>query len=453
MSEPTAVDRLILVGARGWSRASRDRLAEGAGAGGAAARPAGVALRARGPRPRRAAARCSRWRPATTRRATSPWSWSSLLGPRRRGAVAHPRRARRAPPSVPRPTSSASAPARWPPSGAPSTVVVAGAPAVAERVAAPQSREPLEVAVGDTDLARRAGRPPGGDRLRAGRPGGGARRPVGARRHPRRLPVDGRPAGPRRAVRRRDREHAGVLAVHPAHHPPDQRACWPGRRPSSRGGDGRSAVASPDRRDAVVVRLAPTEHPAALREAQRAARGRGRRRRAVATRRRSRRSSPRSPRSTSRPPSGAARRALRRRRGAFRHPLALARPRPSSSRLGRAGLRVVVGFARRGDMSRAMARMERLRPRRWSPASCPPPGTIAAVGDGRPRRARLARARRRDHPRGARSCAAAARRRSAARWWASAWPASSTSRSATTSSTRTTASAASPASRRGPSPG
>jgi transcription-repair coupling factor (superfamily II helicase) len=48
------------------------------------------------------------------------------------------------------------------------------------------------------------------------------------------------------------------------------------------------------------------------------------------------------------------------------------------SRLGRAGLRVVVAFARRGDMSRALARMERLRPAELEAGDIPPPGTVGA---------------------------------------------------------------------------
>ena len=66
-------------------------------------------------------------------------------------------------------------------------------------------------------------------RLRARRPGRGARPVRGSRRDPRRLPCDRGAGGPRRALRRRDREHALVLDLHPA---------LPRRRRAGRAGAG-----------------------------------------------------------------------------------------------------------------------------------------------------------------------------------------------------------------------
>jgi len=45
-------------------------------------------------------------------------------------------------------------------------------------------------------------------------------------------------------------------------------------------------------------------------------------------------------------------------------------------RLARSGLRVVVAFARRGDLSRAMARMERLKPSELASGELPEPGSV-----------------------------------------------------------------------------
>ena len=55
------------------------------------------------------------------------------------------------------------------------------------------------------------------------------------------------------------------------------------------------------------------------------------------------------------------------------------------ARLARGGLRVLLTFARRGDLSRALARMERLRPAELAPGDLPDPGqvgmtTLAAAG-------------------------------------------------------------------------
>ena len=77
------------------------------------------------------------------------------------------------------------------------------------------------------------------------------------------------------------------------------------------------------------------------------------------------------------PPAGAA-------RGAFDAVEARFATRSASEaeaelgRLGRAGLRVIVAFARRGDMSRSLARMERLRPVELEAGDIPSPGAIGA---------------------------------------------------------------------------
>jgi transcription-repair coupling factor (superfamily II helicase) len=47
------------------------------------------------------------------------------------------------------------------------------------------------------------------------------------------------------------------------------------------------------------------------------------------------------------------------------------------SRLARGGLRVLVTFSRRGDLARALARMERLRPAELAPGELPEPGRVA----------------------------------------------------------------------------
>ena len=111
------------------------------------------------------------------------------------------------------------------------------------------------------------------------------------------------------------------------------------------------------------------------------------------------------------------------------------------ARLARNGHRVLVTFARRGDMERSALRLERLTPTILAP------GQVPERGQRRLRRARRSgracsrmRSDWRSSPR-PRSCAAAAPRPSGARSWAAAWRASWTCASATTWCTRTTASA------------
>ena len=84
--------------------------------------------------------------------------------------------------------------------------------------------EPLALAAGRRAGPRRGHRAPRARRLRAGRPRRGARPVRRPRRARRRLPDDGPRAAPRRVLRRRDRGHPRVLAVHPA------RAAGRGRR-------------------------------------------------------------------------------------------------------------------------------------------------------------------------------------------------------------------------------
>ncbi len=49
------------------------------------------------------------------------------------------------------------------------------------------------------------------------------------------------------------------------------------------------------------------------------------------------------------------------------------------NRLAKAGMRVVLAFARRGDMARAITRMERIRPVDLEPGALPDPGKVGAV--------------------------------------------------------------------------
>ena len=83
-----------------------------------------------------------------------------------------------------------------------------------------------------------------------------------------------------RALRRRGREHARVLAVHPAHHPADRAARWHGRPAEPAGGDVADPLARPGaRRRGASCGWRPAEHPAALARGGGAPGGRGRRRR------------------------------------------------------------------------------------------------------------------------------------------------------------------------------
>jgi len=126
-----------------------------------------------------------------------------------------------------------------------------------------------------------------------------------------------------------------------------------------------------------LIRLAPSEHPKALREAHErledeAAAG------AIAP-----------PQETEReltalaaldlsPPSGSATPAFDAVEARFtsRTP---SEAEGELARLARSGTRVVLAFARRGDMSRAVVRMERLRPSELEPGALPPPGEVGGT--------------------------------------------------------------------------
>ena len=370
MSDPTAIDRLILSGPE--LTAVAGLIAERSGAGGVAlARPAWpyvlAALARTTGRSLLAVA------PGDDEARDLSMELISLLG---RGAVAlWPTRGV--------PTGAAVGPSPHlvgqraraiATLGRPSTVIVAGAPAIAERVAALHTREPLEVAVGQSvsldELV---------DRLVA----------IGYER------VDQVEERGDLSVR------GGILDVYPstadlparvelfgdevesmrAFSPFTQRTirpisrlmAWPA---AEQPGETMDPLSEPAVGDAAVVRLAPTEHGAALREAlerleDEAAAG------AL--------SDPAVVESELAalsaldltPPSGAGGAPF----DAIEARFATRTPSEAEaelSRLGRAGLRVVIGFARRGDMSRAMARMERLRTEEVEPGELPAPGQISA---------------------------------------------------------------------------
>jgi transcription-repair coupling factor (superfamily II helicase) len=257
----------------------------------------------------------------------------------------------------------------------PGTVVVAGAPALAERVPAAASRPaPLEVLQGDRvsleDLV---------DRLTA----------MGYERVP-------------QVEERGDLSvRGGILDVYPstadlparvelfgdevegmrAFSAFTQRTIRPITRlvawPAAEAGEGPwvDPLADPGPGDARVVRLAPSEHAAALREARErledeAAAGE------LAE-----------PASVDEaladlsaldlhPPSGSAAPGFDAVEARFASRSA-AEAEAELSRLARGGLRVLLTFARRGDLSRALARMERLRPAEVAPGGLPDPGRVA----------------------------------------------------------------------------
>ena len=215
-----------------------------------------------------------------------------------------------------------------------------------------------------------------GDGLRARRPGGGARRPVGARRHPRRLPLHRRPARAHRALRRRGREHAGVLGVHPAHDPADHAAgrLARGRAAARRTWPTRSPTPGPAAPRWCAWRRPSTPPPCARRPS-------GSRTRPPPARCPSPRRWPAALAALAAldlaPPARAPGRPLRRRRGALRHPLG----RRGRGRAGAPRPRAGCGSCWR---SRAAATWRgrspgwsACAPGSWSPASCPPPARWA----------------------------------------------------------------------------
>ena len=145
-------------------------------------------------------------------------------------------------------------------------------------------------------------------------------------------------------------------------------------RGRARGADVADPLTDPGPGDSVVVRLAPTEHPAALREAaerleDEAAAG------ALVDPARVADSLARAASLDLSPPAGSAEPALDAVEARFATRSAT-EAEGELARLGRSGLRVVVAFGRRGDMARAVARLARLRPVELEPGELPPAGEV-----------------------------------------------------------------------------
>ncbi len=370
MSEPTAVDRLILGAPE--LRTACERIAEGSRVGGLAlARPAWPYVLA-------ALARTSgrsllAVTPGDDEARDLSLELASLLG---RGAVAlWPTRGVPAGAAIgPSPHLVGQRARALATLGRPSTVVVAGAPAVAERVATIHSREPLEVAVGQSvsldELVERLVAI-GYERVEQVEERGDLSVRGGI------LDVYPSTADLPARIELFGDEIESMRAFSPftqrTIRPISRLVAWPAAEHT---GDTMDPLSEPAVADAVVVRLAPSEHPAALREAaerleDEAAAG------ALSD-----------PAVVEEELAGLAALELAPPSGAGGAPFDAIEARfttrsPSEAeaelgRLARAGLRVVVGFARRGDMSRAMARMERLRPEEVEPGALPSPGSIAA---------------------------------------------------------------------------
>ncbi len=149
---------------------------------------------------------------------------------------------------------------------------------------------------------------------------------------------------------------------------------WPAAEPEGATAD---PLAGFDARPATLVRLAPSEHPTALREAherleEEAAVG------ALAE-----------PAATDAalaglaaldlaPPGGTVTPAFDAVEARFTSRTA-SEAEGELSRLARSGMRVVLSFARRGDMSRAVARLERLRPAEIETGALPAPGEVGGT--------------------------------------------------------------------------
>ncbi len=254
------------------------------------------------------------------------------------------------------------------------TVVVAGAPALAERVPAAAARvPPLEVAVGDRvaleDLVNRLAAM-GYERV----PQVEERGDLSVRGGildvypltadlPARIELFGDEVESIRAfsafTQRTIRPMARLVA-------------WPAAEPGE--GPWTDPLVEPGPGSAALVRLAPSEHPAALREARErledeaaagelseAAEVDGSLAALAAL--------------DLAPPAGSAAPAFDavESRFATRSP---AEAEAELSRLARTGMRVVLAFARRGDLARALARMARLRPSELPPGELPGPGEV-----------------------------------------------------------------------------
>ena len=258
--------------------------------------------------------------------------------------------------------------------GRPATVVLAGAPAVAERVAA-ADQGALEISAG-----RRVGLDDLVDALAA--------------------------LGYERVAQVEERGdlsvRGGILDVYPstadlparielfgdeiesirAFSPFTQRTirpitrllAWPAAEPEGQTTD---PLVDPGLRGASVVRLAPSEHPVALREAlerleEEAEAG------AIADAASVDAALAGLSSIDLAPPSGTLTPAFDATEARFATRTA-SEAEAELGRLARAGLRVVLGFPRRGDMSRAITRMERVRPVELEAGETPPTGRVGAA--------------------------------------------------------------------------
>ncbi|WP_217915108.1 transcription-repair coupling factor [Miltoncostaea marina] len=156
--------------------------------------------------------------------------------------------------------------------------------------------------------------------------------------------------------------------------PIDRLVAWPAAEPPDAGAD---PLADPRMALATVVRLAPGEHAAALREArerleEEAQAG------ALAEPDAVEEALGRLASLDLAPPAGAGGAAF----DAIEARFATRTPSEAEAELGRlvrSGLRVVLAFARRGEMSRAIARFDRLRPGDLGPGELPSPGALGAA--------------------------------------------------------------------------
>jgi transcription-repair coupling factor (superfamily II helicase) len=254
------------------------------------------------------------------------------------------------------------------------TIVVAGAPALAERVpAAPARPEPLELALGQVASLDEVV-----DRLVA----------MGYER------VDQVEERGDVSVR------GGILDVYPATadlparvelfgdeiesirafsaftqrtiRPITRLVAWPAAEPE--GAPRADPLVDPGPAGATLVRLAPAEHAAALRDAAERLEDEAAAGELTDAAEVQRELAALSSLDLS-PPSGSATPAFDAVEARFATRSA-SEAEAELSRLARAGMRVVVAFARRGDLSRALARMERLRPSELEPGAVPDPGRI-----------------------------------------------------------------------------
>ena len=209
-------------------------------------------------------------------------------------------------------------------------------------------------------VARRAAR---ARRLRARRARRGARPDRRARRARRRVPEHRPRAVPHRALRRRDREHPRLLALHAARAPRSRARHRLSRPPNAGSTPPRSGCRTKtSRRDPGRPRAAAPARSGLRLAARRGARDLGR-----GGPRRDRRS-------TARPSSTRCRRASRSRstRSARRSsPAASPRPRTSSQGLLRQGLDVVVTFPHRGEAERRRGLLRRVEPQMLEPGEEP----------------------------------------------------------------------------------